>query len=126
MTRKAITAENLSTAGPYSHAVDAGEIIFLSGQTPVNPATGALVAGGITEQTQQCFDNLFAVLKAGGLTPDHVQKVNVYLSNMDDFAAMNAVYEKQFASPYPARTTVAVLSLPYNAKVEIEIVAKRA
>lgn len=125
MTRKAIMANNLGTAGPYSHAVDADGLIFLSGQTPKDPATGKIITGGITEQTRQSFANLFAVLKAAGLEPDDVQKVNVYLTSMDDFAAMNEVYKKQFTTPYPARTTIGVASLPENAKIEIELIVKR-
>ncbi len=124
MTRKVISSEKAPTIGPYSRAVDANGLIFLSGQTPIDPNTGKLVEGGIGEQTEQCFKNLFEVLSAAGLTADDVQKVNVYLTNMDDFAQMNAMYQKQFAQPYPARTTIGVAALPLNAKIEIEMVAK--
>lgn len=126
MKREAIMVEKLGAAGPYSHAVKSGEIIFLSGQAPIDPATGELKTGGITEQTRQCFANLFMVLQAQGLNFDHVQKVNVFLSDMSDFAAMNAVYEQHFAKPYPARTTVAAAGLPHGAKVEIEMIARAA
>ncbi len=125
MPRTAFSAPQAVTVGPYSHAVNAGELIFLSGQTPIDPATGKLVQGGIAEQTAQCFANLFAVLSAGGLTPDQVVKVNVYLTDMNDFAAMNAVYARQFSQPYPARTTIGVASLPLGARVEIELIARR-
>lgn len=125
MTRKAIMVENLGTAGPYSHAVDADGLFFLSGQTPKDPATGKLVPGDIAEQTRQSFANLFAVLAAAGLTPDDVQKVNVFLTSMDDFAAMNEVYKQQFTTPFPARSTIGVASLPEGAKVEIEIIARK-
>ena len=125
MTRKAIEANGAVAVGPYSHGVDTGELIFLSGQSPLNPATGKLAEGGVAEQTQQCFDNLFQVLREAGLSPDHVQKVNVYLTDMADFASMNAVYQQQFAKPYPARTTVGVASLPLGARVEIELIAKK-
>lgn len=125
MTRNAINAPGAATVGPYSHAVDAGELIFLSGQTPLDTTTGKLVAGSIGEQTQQCFNNLFSVLSAANLTAADVVNVQVYLTDMNDFAAMNAVYATQFAKPYPARTTIGVASLPMGARVEIGLVARR-
>ena len=125
MSRKAITAPNAVSVGPYSHAVDAGEFVYLSGQTPVDPDTGKLVEKDFAEQTEQCFRNLFAVLGAAGLTSDDVVKVNVYLTQMDDFAVMNAVYAKQFQAPYPARTTIGVAGLPLGARIEIEMVARK-
>lgn len=125
MSRYAITAKNAAAVGPYSHAVDSGDLIFLSGQTPIDPKTGALHTGDISAQTQQCFDNLLAVLNAAGLDFDNVQKVNVFLTDMGNFAAMNSVYETRFAAPYPARTTIGVASLPLGAGVEIELIAKR-
>ncbi|KQL55246.1 reactive intermediate/imine deaminase [Heyndrickxia shackletonii] len=123
--RKAYDAKGAVTSGPYSHAVEAGGTVYLSGQTPINPATGEMIKGDIGEQTRQCFRNLFAVLDAAELNPDHVVKVNVYLTDMKNFSAMNEVYETQFAKPFPARTTVAVLELPLGAEVEIEMIAKR-
>lgn len=111
--------------GPYSAAVWAGDLLYLSGQTPVDPATGDLVTGDIETQTNRAFDNLEAVLLDSGLSLDHVIKCNVYLTDMDDFAAMNTAYSKRFTKPYPARTTVAVRALPRNARVEIEMVARR-
>ncbi len=111
--------------GPYSPAVQGANFIYLSGQTPIDPVTGKLVEGGIGEQTRQAFQNLKAVLLAGGLSLEDVVKVNVYLVDMADFAGMNAVYQEQFAAPYPARTTVAVAGLPLGARVEIEMVALR-
>ena len=125
MPRKAFSAKGATAIGPYSHAVDSEGLVFLSGQTPLDPATGKLVAGDIGEQTAQGFRNLFAVLEAAGLGPDDVVKVNVYLTDMADFAGMNAVYERQFSKPYPARTTVGVAALPLGARVEIELVARR-
>lgn len=125
MTRKGITAPHLPAAGPYSHAVESDGQFFLSGQTPVDPDTGKLVSDDIALQTKQCFQNLFDVLKACNLTADDVQKVNVYLTNMDGFAAMNTIYERQFSEPYPARTTVGVASLPKGAKIEIEMIARK-
>ena len=125
MTRKAITAEGAAVVGPYSQAVRAGKLVYLSGQTPVDPATGTILDGDVKAQTAQCFQNLFAVLKAGGLTPDQVVKVNVFLTDMNDFAAMNEVYAAHFGLPYPARTTIGVASLPLGARIEIELIARR-
>jgi 2-iminobutanoate/2-iminopropanoate deaminase len=125
MARKAFSASGAVAIGPYSHAIESGDLVFLSGQTPVDSQTGKLVEGDIAEQTNQCFKNLFNVLEAAGLTPDHVEKVNVFLTDMNDFEAMNLVYAKQFSSPYPARTTIGVASLPLGAKVEIEMIARR-
>lgn len=111
--------------GPYSVAAGAPahSLVFLSGQTPVDPETGRLVDGGIEAQARQAFANLGAVLAAAGLSVDDVVKVNVYLRSMADFAQMNNVYGSVFAAPYPARTTVAVAGLPLDARIEIELVA---
>ena len=126
MSRKAISSPTAAAVGPYSHAVEAGEFLYLSGQTPVDPATGKLIEDGIDAQTRQCFQNLFAVLGAAGLAPDDVVKVNVFLTDMNDFAAMNAMYRQQFAQPYPARTTIGVAALPLGAKIEIELIARKS
>ncbi|MBA4421202.1 MAG: reactive intermediate/imine deaminase [Anaerolinea sp.] len=124
MERKIIISKDAPDAiGPYSQAVWAGDFIYLSGQTPIDPATQKLVEGGIAEQTRQAFDNLEAVLTAAGLSMDNVIKCNVYLVDMNYFSEMNAVYQSRFASPYPARTTVGVRELPLGALVEIELVA---
>ena len=125
MIREAVSAPGASAIGPYSHAVWAGKRLYLSGQTPLDPATGELVQGDIGAQTEQCFRNLFAVLQAAGLGANHVVKVNVYLVDMADFAAMNAMYATMFEQPYPARTTVAVAGLPRGARIEIEMIARR-
>lgn len=125
MSRKAITAPGAVAVGPYSHAIDSGDLIFLSGQTPLDPETGRLLAGGIESQTEQSFRNLFAVLTAAGLSPEDVVKVNVYLTDMADFSAMNTVYARQFSPPYPARTTIGVASLPLGARIEIELIARK-
>jgi len=125
MTRKAYNADGAVSVGPYSHAVEAGELVYLSGQTPIDSATGKLVEGDITAQTEQCFKNLFNVLRSTGLTPDNVVKVNVFLTDMGNFGAMNAVYSKQFDAPYPARTTIGVAGLPLGAQVEIEMIARK-
>jgi len=110
--------------GPYSPGVWAGDLLYLSGQTPVDPATGKLIEGDVDAQTMRAFDNLELVLGDAGLSMDDVIKCNVYLTNMADFPAMNAAYARRFAKPYPARTTVAVLALPLGARVEIELVAR--
>lgn len=123
--RKMIEAQNAVAIGAYSHAIDSEGLIYFSGQSPVTKETGKLAEGGIKEQTEQCFKNLFAVLDAAGLKTDDVQKVNVYLTDMENFAAMNEVYKQQFHTPFPARTTVGVASLPLNALVEIEMIARR-
>lgn len=126
MARKAYNALDAVAIGPYSHGVGSGQLVFLSGQTPIDPATGKLVEGDIARQTEQCFKNLFNVLKGAGLTSDHVEKVNVFLTDMNDFEAMNQVYAKHFTAPYPARTTIGVAALPMGAKVEIEMIARKA
>jgi 2-iminobutanoate/2-iminopropanoate deaminase len=125
MPRKTYSAPGAVAVGPYSHAVEAGDFVFLSGQTPLDPATKALVPGDVAAQTEQVFANLSAVLGAAGLTSDDVVKVNVFLTDMADFAAMNAVYAGKFSAPYPARSTIAVAGLPLGAKVEIEMIARR-
>lgn len=126
MARSNITSDKAPAAiGPYSQAVWCGDLLYLSGQTPIDPATGILVEGGIEAQTGRAFDNLEEVLKAAGLRMEHVIKCNVYLTSMSHFSGMNRVYATRFGQPYPARTTVAVLELPLGALVEIELVARR-
>jgi 2-iminobutanoate/2-iminopropanoate deaminase len=126
MTRRHVESKRGPAAlGPYSLAVWAGDLLYLSGQTPVDPATGELVTGDVGTQTNRVFDNFELVLRDAGLSLDDVIKCNVYLADMGDFAAMNAAYAKRFTKPYPARTTVAVRALPRDAQVEIEMVAKR-
>ena len=123
MRREAITGSGAASVGPYSHGVVANGFVYLSGQTPIDNATGRLVEGGIDAQVRQCFRNLTAALEGAGLSLDNVIKCNVFLTDMSDFAAMNAVYAEHFLEPYPARTTIDVLSLPLGARVEIEMVA---
>lgn len=126
MPRQSVFSSHAPKAvGPYSHAVWTGSLLFLSGQAGLDPATGKLAEGGVAEQTTQAFNNLEAVLKDAGLSMDNVVKVNVYLTAMSNFAAMNAVYQTRFNAPYPARTTVAVAELPLGALVEIELFAER-
>jgi 2-iminobutanoate/2-iminopropanoate deaminase len=126
MPRRTVHAPDAPAAvGPYSHAAQGAGLLYLSGQTPIDPATGLLVAGDVAAQTERVFANLAAVLAAAGLSFDDVVKVNVYLTDMADFAAMNEVYARTFTQPYPARTTVAVAALPLHAQVEVEAVAER-
>jgi len=124
--RKALTSANGVAVGPYSHAVEAGGLVLLSGQTPIDPGTGELVSGGIDAQTRRCLENLTAVLAAGGLTRADVVKCTVYLTDIADFSAMNAAYAEYFDEPFPARTTIAVAGLPLGARVEIEMIAQRS
>ncbi len=126
MTRRSLESPGGPPAlGPYSSGVWAGDLLYLSGQTPIDPATGALIDGDVGAQTHRAFDNLALALADAGLSLDDAIKCNVYLVDMADFAAMNAAYAERFARPYPARTTVAVAGLPRGARVEIELVARR-
>ncbi len=125
MPRRTFSAAGAAAVGPYSHAVEANGFVHLSGQTPIDPATGRLAEGDVGAQTTQCLANLFAVLAAAGLGPDDVVSCAVYLTDMADFPAMNAAYARHFAEPYPARTTIGVASLPLGARIEIGLVAAR-
>lgn len=109
--------------GPYSQAVRAGDLLFCSGQIPLEPASGALLAGDIRAQTERVMENLKAVLAQEGLSLAHVVKTTVFLASLADFAAMNEVYARYFTADFPARSTVQVAALPKGAKVEIEAVA---
>jgi 2-iminobutanoate/2-iminopropanoate deaminase len=109
--------------GPYSQAVRAGNLVFASGQIPIDPATGEFVTGGIAEQTEQVLRNLTAVFEAAGLGMDQVIKTTVFLADMDDFTAMNEVYGRFFGAEPPARATVQAARLPRDARVEIEAIA---
>ena len=109
--------------GPYSQAIKAGDFLFASGQIPLDPATGALVDGGIVEQTHQVLKNLAGVLAAAGIGFDKVVKTTVYLSDMTDFGAVNEIYATYFPQPAPARATVQAARLPRDVKVEIDLIA---
>lgn len=109
--------------GPYSQAVRAGQLLFVSGQVPLDPATGQIVSGDIAMQTRRVFDNLAAVLKAGGRSFVDVVRTTVFLADMNDFAVVNEVYGTYFSEPYPARATVQVARLPKDARVEIDLIA---
>jgi 2-iminobutanoate/2-iminopropanoate deaminase len=112
------------SAGPFSPAVRGGELIFLSGQVAQVPTSGNLLAEDVSAQTEQIFRNLRAVLGAAGKTLADVVRVGVYLTDIKDFARMNAVYERNFDAPYPARTTVCVAALPLGALIEIDLVVR--
>jgi len=122
--REAISAPDAPAAiGPYSQAIKSGSLLFLSGQIPLDPATGQLVPGGIEAQTRQVFTNIAAILTAGGATFDHVVSATVYVADMNDFAKVNEIYATYFSAPAPARATVQVARLPKDSLVEIQVVA---
>ncbi|MBG1233812.1 Rid family detoxifying hydrolase [Aestuariivirga litoralis] len=127
MKRSTVTASDLApSAGPFAHAVWAGELLYASGQVGQDPKTGAMVAGGLEAETNQAFENVKSVLRAAGLSFDNVIKANVFLADMNDFSAMNAIYAKMFSAPFPARTTVQVAKLPLGARVEIDVIARQS
>ena len=117
------TTKAPSAIGPYSQAIKVGNLVYTSGQIPIEPATGVFVEGGIKEQPRQSLLNVKAILEEAGLTMGNVVKTTVFMADMNDFADMNAVYAEFFAEPYPARSAVAVKTLPKGALVEIEVVA---
>ena len=122
--RKPITTDKAPQAiGPYSQAIAAGQLLFLSGQTPLDPATGKLVDGGIAEQTHRVMSNLRAVLTAAGASFDNVVRTTIFLADMNDFTAVNEVYGSYFENPAPARACVQVAELPMKARVEIDALA---
>ena len=122
--RKAVSTPAAPAAiGPYSQAVRAGNLLFLSGQIPLDPATGNLVEGGIEAQTRQVFKNIGEILQAGGTSFDGVVSATVYLADMNDFAKVNEIYATYFNAPAPARATVQVARLPKDSLVEIQVVA---
>lgn len=118
------TTKAPAAIGPYSQAIKVGNLVYTSGQIPIDPATGVFVEGGIKEQTRQSLTNIKAILAEAGLDMSNVVKTTVFLADMNDFADMNAVYAEFFAEPYPARSAVAVKTLPKGALVEIEVVAE--
>ena len=125
MTKQAVVSDKLAPpAGPFSAAVRSNGSIHVSGQIGQDPATGKLVEGGVTEQTERIFANLVLVLGAAGKSFADVVRAGVYLTDITSFAAMNAVYAKHFDQPYPARTTIGVAALPLGALVEIDLVVQ--
>lgn len=129
MTKKTFVPEGTVVVGPYSPAVEtgasAGDLVYFSGQIPIDSATGKIIEGDTKAQTLQCFKNLSSVLDAAGVTSDDIVKVTVYLTDMGDYAVVNAIYGEYFKPPYPARTAIAVAALPLGCKVEIDVIAKR-
>lgn len=122
--RQAIAAPDAPQAiGPYSPAIRAGNLLFVSGQIPIDPATGNLVHGDIAAQTEQVMRNIAALLEAAGAGFEHVVRTTVYLADLNEFAAMNAAYGRFVAAPPPARATVQVARLPRDARVEIDVIA---
>ncbi len=125
--RKAILTEKApQPLGPYSQAIVEGDFIFVAGQGPTNPGTGRLELGDVRSETKRVFENMRAILEAAGTSLGDVVKCNVYLRDINDFAAMNEVYATFFAAPFPARTTIQAGALPGGIAVEIECIAKSA
>jgi 2-iminobutanoate/2-iminopropanoate deaminase len=123
--RAAVSTPSAPAAiGPYSQAISAGGFLFVSGQIPLDPATGTMVDGDIAAQTRRVFQNLEEILKAGGLTFDAVVKTTVYLADMNDFPTVNEIYATYFSTPAPARATVQAARLPRDARIEIDLIAK--
>ena len=124
--KRAIASDRAPKAvGPYSQAVAFGDLLFCAGQIPLSPDTGEIVGDDVTAQTERVIENIKAVLAVNAMTLADVVKTTVFLTKMDDFAAMNAVYARHFAEPFPARSTVAVAGLPRGAQVEIEVTAAK-
>jgi 2-iminobutanoate/2-iminopropanoate deaminase len=122
--RQAVSTDSAPKAiGPYSQAIRAGSLIFVSGQVPIDPASGQIVEGDIAAQTHRVFCNISEILKAGGASLDDVVRTTVFLADMNDFAAMNEVYAGYFTAPAPARATVQVSRLPKDARIEIDVIA---
>lgn len=122
--RQAVASDDAPKAiGPYSQAIRAGSLLFVSGQIPLDPSTGRLVDGDIAAQTHRVFANLRAILEAAGASLDHVVRATVYLADMEDFAVVNEVYGGYFTNPAPARATVQAARLPKDARVEIDVIA---
>ncbi len=124
--KRALASDRAPKAvGPYSQAVAFGDLLFCAGQIPLDPATGEMVGTTVAEQTERVIENIKAVLAVNSMTLLDIVKTTVFLTTMDDFAAMNEVYARHITQPYPARSTVAVVALPRGAKVEIEVTAAK-
>ena len=126
MKRIIATTEAPAAVGPYSQAVAVGDLLFCAGQIPLDPATGEIVGADVTAQTERVCQNIAGVLKANGMTFANAVKVTVFLTDLANFAAMNAVYAKYFTEPFPARSTIQVAGLPRGSQVEIEVTAAAA
>jgi 2-iminobutanoate/2-iminopropanoate deaminase len=125
MAKRAITTPKAKAIGPYSVAIESADLVFVSGQIPLDAASGKLVPGDIAAQARQSLENLRTILRAADLDFEHVVKTTIFLTDMSDFAAVNEVYKTCMSEPYPARSTIAVAALPMGAKVEIEMIAMR-
>ena len=123
MKKEIKTAKAPSAIGPYSQAIQIGGLVYTSGQIPIDPSTGSFVEGGIKEQTRQALENVKSILEEAGMTMGDVVKTTIFMADMNDFAEMNVVYATFFTEPYPARSAVAVKTLPKGALVEIEVIA---
>jgi 2-iminobutanoate/2-iminopropanoate deaminase len=122
--RELITAAGAAKAiGPYSPALKVGNLLFLSGSIPLDPVSGQLVAGGIAEQTTRVMENIKALLAAAGADFNHIARTTVFMVDLGEFAAMNEIYSSYFTAPYPARSTVQVVKLPRDVRVEIDVIA---
>jgi 2-iminobutanoate/2-iminopropanoate deaminase len=122
--RELVTAAGAPKAiGPYSPALKIGNLLFLSGSIPLDPASGQLVQGGIVEQTTQVMENIKSLLEAAGASFNNVARTTVFMTDLAEFAQMNEVYSKYFTAPYPARSTVQVVKLPRDVRVEIDVIA---
>ena len=126
MRKAIVTDKGPKPVGPYSQAIVEGDFLFVSGQGPINPATNQLELGDARDETKRVFENIKAILTAGGSSLEQVVKCNVYLRDINDFAAMNEVYKTYFAAPFPARTTIQTGALPGGIAVEIECIAKKS
>jgi len=123
MKRVIATTEAPAAVGPYSQAIAVGNLLFCAGQIPLDPATNEIVGSDVTAQTERVCQNIIAVLKANDMAFTNVVKTTVFLTDLANFAAMNAVYSKYFSEPFPARSTIQVAGLPRGAQVEIEVIA---
>ncbi|HKB12042.1 MAG TPA: RidA family protein [Vicinamibacterales bacterium] len=124
MSRQSVSSKDAPAAiGPYSQAIRAGQLLFVSGQVALDPATGQMVPGGVAEQTRRVLDNVGAILSAGGRSFADVVRTTIFLADMNDFATVNEIYGQYFREPYPARATVQVARLPRDARVEIDVIA---
>jgi 2-iminobutanoate/2-iminopropanoate deaminase len=123
MLSPVITTAAPKALGPYSQAIKAGQFLFVSGQVPIDPATGNLVDGSIADQTRRAFENVGAILKAGGASFKDVVRTTVYLADLGDFNSMNEVYATFFTAPQPARSTIQAARLPRDARIEVDVIA---
>jgi 2-iminobutanoate/2-iminopropanoate deaminase len=126
MRKAIVTDKGPKPVGPYSQAIVEGDFVFVAGQGPINPGTGSLELGDVRAETKRVFENMRAILEAAGSSLEEVVKCNVYLRDINDFAAMNEVYGTYFSAPFPARTTIQAGALPGGIAVEIECIAKKA